>query len=75
MLNQNTDEKLKMLFYSFNQFLPGCLQPVNFFLCLSAIALSIKLLLQLGAVIPALSTWAFGLRPIVIGYLHLWAQK
>lgn len=38
---------------------------------LSCIALSIKLLLQLGSTIPALSTVAFGFRPIVIGYLHL----
>jgi len=38
---------------------------------LSAIAFSIKLLLQLGSTIPSLSTWAFGFRPIVIGYLHL----
>ncbi len=38
---------------------------------LSAIALSIKLLLQLGSTIPSLSTLAFGFRPIVIGYLHL----
>ncbi|HVX28631.1 MAG TPA: hypothetical protein VHB70_19935 [Parafilimonas sp.] len=38
---------------------------------LSSIALSIKLLLQLGSTIPSLSTWAFGFRPIVIGYLHL----
>lgn len=40
-------------------------------LLLSAIALSIKLLLQLGSTIPSLSTLAFGYRPIVIGYLHL----
>lgn len=38
---------------------------------LSATALSIKLLLQLGSTIPALSTLAFGFRSIVIGYLHL----
>ncbi len=38
---------------------------------LSAAALSIKLLLQLGSTIPVLSTLAFGFRPIVIGYLHL----
>ncbi len=38
---------------------------------LSSIALSIKLLLQLGSTIPSLSNWAFGFRPIVIGYLHL----
>lgn len=40
-------------------------------LFLSAIALSIKLLLQLGSTIPSLSKLAFGFRPIVIGYLHL----
>ncbi|MFT3747258.1 MAG: hypothetical protein QM768_03040 [Agriterribacter sp.] len=38
---------------------------------LSGIALTIKLLLQLGSVIPSLSQLAFGFRPIVIGYLHL----
>jgi len=40
-------------------------------LLFSAIALSIKLLLQLGSTIPSLSDLAFGFRPIVIGYLHL----
>ena len=38
---------------------------------LSAIALSIKLLLQVGSTIPFLSKLAFGFRPVVIGYLHL----
>lgn len=38
---------------------------------LSALALSIKLLLQLGSTIPFLSDLSFGFRPIVIGYLHL----
>lgn len=38
---------------------------------LSAAALTVKLLLQLGSTVPALSTLAFGFRPIVIGYLHL----
>lgn len=38
---------------------------------LSAIAVSIKLLLQLGSTHPQLSQIAFGFRPIVIGYLHL----
>ena len=42
---------------------------VFFFLC--AIALTAKLLLQSGSVIPSLSKLAFGFRPIVIGYLHL----
>jgi hypothetical protein len=38
---------------------------------LAGIALTIKLLLQLGSTHPALSQLAFGFRPIVIGYLHL----
>ena len=38
---------------------------------MSALALTAKLLLQLGSTIPALSDLAFGFRPIVIGYLHL----
>ncbi|HUZ60063.1 MAG TPA: hypothetical protein VMU83_14910 [Hanamia sp.] len=38
---------------------------------LSATALSIKILLQLGSTIPYLSKLAFGFRPVVIGYLHL----
>jgi len=47
-------------------------QPLSKFLFVSCgIALSIKLCLQAGSVIPSLSTLAFGFRPIVIGYLHL----
>ncbi|MFD2910065.1 hypothetical protein ACFSX9_15130 [Flavobacterium ardleyense] len=42
----------------------------NIFL-FSALALTLKLLLQLGSTIPALSQLAFGFRPIVIAYLHL----
>lgn len=36
-----------------------------------AMALSIKFMLQLGSVIPAVSKLAFGFRPIIIAYLHL----
>lgn len=36
-----------------------------------AVACSIKIVLQLGSTIPALSQLAFGFRPIVIAYLHL----
>jgi hypothetical protein len=43
----------------------------NRVLLLAGAALSIKLLLQMGSVIPSLSHLAFGFRPIVIGYLHL----
>jgi hypothetical protein len=38
---------------------------------LACSALTIKLLLQTGSVVPSLSKLAFGFRPIVIGYLHL----
>ena len=38
---------------------------------LVAIAYTIKILLQLGSTIPALSELAFGFRSIVIAYLHL----
>jgi len=40
-------------------------------LTLSAISLTIKLLLQLLSTLPGLSNIAFGFRPIIIGYLHL----
>lgn len=43
----------------------------NWLIALSAIALSIKLMLQLGSTYPPLGKLAFGYRPIVIGYLHL----
>jgi len=38
---------------------------------LFGLALTAKLFLQAGSVIPSLSKLAFGFRPIVIGYLHL----
>ena len=40
-------------------------------LVLSAIAFTIKLLLQSGSVHPELSQLSYGFRPIIIGYLHL----
>lgn len=36
-----------------------------------AIASTLKIGLQLGSVIPAISKFAFGFRPVVIAYLHL----
>ncbi len=38
---------------------------------LASAAMTIKVFLQAGSTIHALSNWAFGFRPIVIGYLHL----
>lgn len=44
---------------------------VRYLLVLVGLGISIKLLLQLGSTIPAISKLAFGFRPIVIAYLHL----
>lgn len=46
-------------------------QSAKWLLVLSAIAFTIKVILQAGSMIPSLNTMAFGYRPIVIGYLHL----
>ena len=40
-------------------------------LLLSAVAFTIKLLLQSGSIHPELSHLSYGFRPIIIGYLHL----
>ena len=58
-------QQLKQIFFSRKN------NTAYILLCLSALAFSIKLLLQLGSTIPSLSDIAFGFRPIVIGYLHL----
>lgn len=39
--------------------------------CLSFVAVSIKFILQLGSTVPHLGDFAFGFRPIIIGYMHL----
>ena len=44
---------------------------LRYILLIATLALSIKLLLQLGSTIPVISDLAFGFRPIVIAYLHL----
>lgn len=38
---------------------------------MTSIAFIIKIILQMLSIIPLLSSYAFGFRPIVIGYLHL----
>jgi hypothetical protein len=43
----------------------------NMFWMLSLVAFSIKILLQGLSVVPALGRFAFGIRPVIIGYLHL----
>ncbi len=54
----------KALFINLNNY-------AKWLLILSTLAITIKLLLQLGSTIPSLSELAYGFRPIVIGYLHL----
>lgn len=44
---------------------------VSIFILFLLSALTVKILLQLFSVIPAISKWAFGYRPVVIAYLHL----
>ncbi len=48
--------------------LPGIIK--NLFL-FAGLAFSLKIILQLASVVPAVSQWSFGFRPIVIAYLHL----
>lgn len=44
---------------------------LRYILIFVSLALSIKILLQLGSTVPVISQLAFGFRPIVIAYLHL----
>jgi hypothetical protein len=46
-------------------------RPVRMLWSLSATALMIKFILQGLSLVPDLTTYAFGFRPIVIGFLHL----
>jgi len=62
---------LKNIFEKKLQFKQTFLKQSCWLLVLAAIAFSIKISLQLFSTIPTLSQWAFGFRPIVIGYLHL----
>lgn len=62
---------LKQLISS--QIIKNSSQPIilQYILLFIGIAVSIKLLLQLGSIVPAISKLAFGFRPVVIAYLHL----
>src|SRR5690606_5658328 len=55
----------------FPLFLESVSNLAKWLLGLSAIAFTIKVILQAGSTIPSLNNMAFGYRPIVIGYLHL----
>jgi hypothetical protein len=62
---------LKTIYYNRSIFFKDVNPGTRLILILSAVALTIKLLLQAGSTIPYLSKIAFGFRPVVIGYLHL----
>lgn len=62
---------ISLLKKNWHQLQPKISTVSRYILACSAVALSAKLLLQLGSTIPSLSDLAFGFRPIVIGYLHL----
>lgn len=62
---------VKNIFKQEQLFTSGLPIHAKWLLSLSAIALTIKLLLQAISTIPSLSTLAFGFRPIIIAYLHL----
>lgn len=44
---------------------------MQYILLFVGVALTVKILLQLGSTIPSVSKLAFGFRPVVIAYLHL----
>lgn len=61
-----------MMVYRKKEVLKKNLPPLSYVvLLLSLTAFSMKFILQLGSAIPALSAFAYGSRPIIIGYLHL----
>lgn len=60
-----TEKKYLQTFFS------GLPKIVRNLIFLSAFAYSIKVILQLGSVIPSLGKIVFGYRSIIIGYLHL----
>ncbi|TDE51108.1 hypothetical protein [Flavobacterium sp. GT3P67] len=62
---------LFILIQSRKEFLKNFSLLLRYILLFVCLALSIKLVLQLGSTIPVLSDLAFGFRPIVIAYLHL----
>lgn len=62
---------IKMLIQHKNNIFNQVSEAGKWTLFLSAMALTVKLSLQIGSTIPALGQWAFGFRSIVVAYLHL----
>jgi hypothetical protein len=61
----------KCIPYFKNRKLERSVSWISWFFYAAAIAMSLKFILQAVSVIPSLSQLVFGLRPIVIAYLHL----
>lgn len=62
---------LQLIYLNLDKFRLKFSKYLNLFFILAGMAVSIKLMLQLGSTIPEISKLAFGFRPIVIAYLHL----
>lgn len=62
---------LSILIPARKDFLKNFSPILRYVLLFVSLALSIKLILQLGSTIPSLSEMTFGFRPIIIAYLHL----
>lgn len=62
---------IKKLFLQRNMIKTLLIKRAKWLFILSAIALTIKLVLQAGSVVPELSKISYTYRPIIIGYLHL----
>ena len=62
---------IKQLYWLRNELVRDLAGPTKILWLFSLVAFSIKLLLQALSVIPILGQYAFGARPVIIGYLHL----
>jgi len=62
---------IKVLWSNFEKLKSIFSKPVIVLFIIVALALTLKLFLQLGSTIPEVSKLAFGFRPIVIAYIHL----
>jgi len=62
---------LVLIFNLWKHFKQKTVTWLSYFFYISAIALTLKFMLQAISIIPSLSQLVFGFRPIVIAYLHL----
>ena len=62
---------IRLVFLIKGQFAEGLTKITRYLWTMAAAAFVIKIILQMLSIIPVLSSYAFGFRPIVIGFLHL----